>query len=113
MASEDPGVGLHPTMSSLDILPPLPKGGGWDPTVLDDNLFRKHDERRRNKDDLSHITSILQCAGVISCFVGVKALQNFGARRISDVCVALDLTLTTLTQRSLGCRYLRSKHEIR
>jgi hypothetical protein len=32
-------------------------------------------ERRRNKDDLSHIT--LQCAGVTSCFVGVivKALE--------------------------------------
>jgi hypothetical protein len=85
------------TPNDVDILPPLPKGGGWDRTVRDDNLFRKHDERRRNKDDLSHITSILHCAGVTSCFVGVKALQNFGARRTSDVRVALDLTVTTLT----------------
>jgi hypothetical protein len=86
-----------PTPNDVDILPPLPKGGGWDRTVRDDNLFRKHDERRRNKDDLSHIASILHCTGITSCFVGVKALQNFGARRISDVCVALDLTVTTLT----------------
>jgi hypothetical protein len=49
-------------------------------------------ECRHNKDDLSHITSILQCAGVTPCFVGVKALQNFGARRISDVHVAHELT---------------------
>jgi hypothetical protein len=85
------------TPNDVHNLPPLPNGGGWDRTVRDDNLFRKDDERRRNKDDLSYITSILQCAGVTSCFVGVKALQNFGARRISDVRVAHNLTVTTLT----------------
>ena len=63
------------TPNDVDI---LPKGGGWDRTVRDHNLFRKRDERRRNKDDLSHITSILQCAGVTSCFVGVKALEPEG-----------------------------------
>jgi len=85
------------TPNDVDILPPLPNGGGWDRTVRDDNLFCKDDEHRRNKDDLSHIISILQCAGVTSCFVGVKALRNFGARRISDVRVAHDLTVRTLT----------------
>jgi hypothetical protein len=86
-----------PTPNDVDILPPLPNGGGWDPKARDDNLFRKDDERQRNKDDLSHIISILQCAGVTCCFVGVKALRNFGARRISDVRVVHDLTVRILT----------------
>lgn len=76
--------------NDVDVLPPLPTEENWDPADSDDDLFVKDGERQRNKDDIYFITSILESAGVNCCFVGVKALQHFGARRIGDdvdICV--------------------------